>query len=191
MVSFGWNDHWRAAGGLADAELAARAPAPTPRFLRASRIYGVLAALLTRAPEPATTAGPVRVPEADYARNLETIAADAAARGCAVVFVTAPTAFVEGRMPVWAYPVFRRYYGMMREQTRAVPRTHAAYNAIVRRVANTRDGVHLLDLAGQWESAPAVARFRRDCIHFSERGHDEAGRALFGLWRDVGLDTPR
>ena len=63
----------------------------------------------------------------------------------------------------------------------SVVRDHRAYNRVVRRVAEAT-GSHLLDLEAIFEGRSEVDRiFMADGIHFTEYGHEVAGRCVAGF----------
>jgi lysophospholipase L1-like esterase len=183
VVYFGWNDHWNSLTGRTDAELASlRVFEPWQARLQQFHIYWAMSRIVGGRNRPRNMqARTVRVPLAEYGENLKQIAAAAQQRGCRVVYITAPTAFVEDQLPDWIYPFFGEYYEMSPEEIRAIPAVHRQYNELVRQTA-AETGQLVLDLEAIWPPEQSAFRFRRDCIHLTEKGHEDAARALFELW---------
>lgn len=185
VVYFGWNDHWKSLNGRTDAELAESIAMPRlQQLLQISRLYWTFASLRNRSPDAQDLSNaPVRVPLPDYRDNLQTIISEAQSRGCPQIFITAPTALVEGRLPTWMADYYAKFYAMSSEQCQAIPSTHNQYNAVVREVAADHNSAALLDLAKLWIPSESQGRFRKDGIHLTEAGHREAAQSLFELWR--------
>ena len=128
----------------------------------------------------------MRVPPEHYRENLQAILRECKERGCPTIFITAPSAFLEGQVPPWAYDFFGQIYQMSPNEVANIPRTHRQYNDIVRSVAQSSSSASLLDIAHQW-SAPTELqkhpeRFRGDRIHLTEGGHQEIADQLYQLW---------
>lgn len=192
IVYFGWNDHWKSLNGQTDRDVkqqqllsdAART------WLGKSRLYWCLYSFRTRlAPrESSPRRSPVRVPPDDYRHNLLTILGQAEDRGCPTIFITAPSAFLKGQMPPWAYDFFGQIYQMSPQEVEQIPSTHATYNDVVRDVARSSPNAILLDMARQWSSPDEIAkhpeRFRGDRIHLTERGHQDIAEQLYRIWSE-------
>jgi lysophospholipase L1-like esterase len=191
VVYFGWNDHWNSLTGRTDAELASlRVFQPVHEWLQPFHTYWAAARLVDAGEAAArvSTRRTPRVPLDDYRANLEQMAAAARRHECRVVFVTAPTALVDGQLPQWAFPFFQQYYEMTPGEVDAIPAVHRQYNDMVRQVA-ARSGELVLDLAEAWRPDESAGYFRRDGIHLTEQGHAAAARALFDLHRFVSDAT--
>jgi lysophospholipase L1-like esterase len=183
VVFFGWNDHWKSLNGCTDRELADRQKlGAAQEWLGYSRIYWTAYSALARPRRRDDRGAPVRVPLDDYQNNLTEILRQARRRQCQVLMITAPTALVEGQLPAWVYPFFGRWYNMSLEEILAIPKTHAQYNEVVRRVAAEHRDAALLDLAASWPQVDTSARFRNDSIHLTEAGHEAVAAAMFELW---------
>ena len=184
VVYFGWNDHWNSLTGYTDKELAARSEfEPARSIFQRSHIYRATQTLLARK-QPVPTdnrSRTLRVPLPDYLENLNEIAEQAEQHNCRIVFVTAPTAFVQERLPEWVYPFFAQYYEMSADEIQALPDTHRQYNNAVRKVTQNTSCL-LLDLALEWSAEKSAGNFRQDCIHLSDQGHTNMAKALFQLW---------
>jgi lysophospholipase L1-like esterase len=161
VVYFGWNDHWRAQGGLTDELQYALGHGP--------KTLALLRAVWARTGPPIT-----RVPLERYAENLEAIRAAVADWGAKPIFVTAPSAFRSGAMPNWAYGFFQQFYGMEREAVDRIPGLHEEYAAVVRQVAS-RPPARLVDAATAFADStiPSTQLFRTDSIHLRQAGHEK------------------
>src|SRR5262249_22120165 len=159
------NDHWRAWGQV-DAEK--RIVMPEPVLRRAGRLVYERSRLLQwlRAQAarvaPAEPLAEVRVPLADYGRNLMAIRAAFGAGKVPVVFRTAPTS--HERIGVPDYLVSMKFAGRKDD----VLTLHRAYNERVREVAAAA-GAPLLDLERELASRADLAElFGADGIHLTE-----------------------
>lgn len=189
IVYFGWNDHWKSLNGQTDRELRQRQllSEQAQSWLGKSRLFWSLHAIrIDLAPPVPINNAPVRVPPDDYRSNLLRILSEAEERDCDVVFVTAPSAFLEDRMPRWAYEFFADVYRMQPAQIADIPSTHRRYNEIVREVADSHPRGHLLDVAADWqtEQEKLPERFRGDRIHLTEAGHQQLAEQLYQLWKE-------
>ncbi len=189
IVYFGWNDHWKSLNGLTDRGIVEQQllSDQTRRWLRMSRLYTTLKSIRASLTPPVSVSdSPVRVPPDDYRDNLQAILQDAREIDCPVVFITAPSGFVDGQMPPWTYGFFGQYYAMNQQEVDDIPRTHMEYNDIVREVAESSDSSALLDIERLWGVASAQEKipllFRTDRIHLTEQGHQEIAVALYNLW---------
>lgn len=197
IVYFGWNDHWKSLNGQTDRDVMERQllSDQAQSWLGMSRLFWCLYTLRTKlAPPVSLSTAPVRVPPEHYLENLQGILRDANEHGCPVIFITAPSAFLEGQMPPWAYDFFGQIYRMSPTEVSSIPKTHAQYNDIVRRVAQSSSSAGLsdtalLDTAQQWSAPSEVEkhpeRFRADRIHLTEAGHQEIAEQLYALWNEV------
>lgn len=161
VVYFGWNDHWRAQGGLTDE-------------LQYALGHGPKTLALVRAVWGRTRAATTRVPLERYAENLEAIRTTVAEWGATPIFITAPSAFRSGAMPNWTYQFFGQFYGMERDAVDSIPALHRAYLDVVREVA-ARPPARLVDAAAAFEKAtlPTTQLFRTDSIHLRQAGHEQ------------------
>ncbi len=156
VVYFGWNDHWKSQNGQPDREVMQRQllSDQARSWLGKSRLFWCLYTLRHKLQPPVSDSrAPVRVPLEDYRENLQTILRECKERGCPTIFITAPSAFLAGQMPPWAYDFFGQIYQMSPDEVSNIPQTHARYNDIVRSVAKSSPSASLLDIARQW-SAP-------------------------------------
>lgn len=191
VVYFGWNDHWKSLNGQTDRDVMQRQllSDKAQSWLGMSRLFWCLYTLRSNlAPAVSVGASPVRVPPDHYRENLQTMLREATERDCPVIFITAPSAYLPGQVPRWAYEFFGQIYRMSPEDISNIPQTHAAYNDIVREVAESSSSALLLDIAKQW-SAPGELekhpeRFRGDRIHLTEAGHQEIAEQLHALWSE-------
>ena len=192
-VYFGWNDHWKSLNGQTDRQVMERQRLgeQAQTWLGKSRLFWCLYSLRRAMPQPAPLAqAPVRVPSDDYRDNLQAIVQQCEAHGCDVVLITAPSAFLPGRVPDWAYQFFGNIYHMSADEITNIPRTHAKYNEIVREVAESSPSAFLLDVASTWSASEEFnllpQRFRGDRIHLTEDGHQALAQQLLEKWREEG-----
>ena len=165
VVSYGWNDHWRAYGAR-DATLGrtrdtwwSRALEPVVRH--SALLYTLRSARSVARIRP----GHLRVPLDEYVDNLRHIGRTFASRGIPVVFLTAPTTH---DLYVPAYLVEQGYA----DDTAAVRMLHRQYGDALRDGV-ARHGWMLLDLETALADRPdRHALFLYDGIHFTERGLD-------------------
>ncbi len=179
VVYFGWNDHWNSLNGSSDRELFERTALArqTQSVLGAYNTYWIARSLFAARPTPGPqTASTVRVPLIDYQQNIRIMAERFQRWDCKAVFVTAPSAFVEGRLPDWASPFFAQYYNMTPQQVTDIPKTHERYNQTLRDVAVHFENCTVCDLDAVFKNQPAL--FRSDCIHLSELGHQQAAQSV-------------
>lgn len=197
IVYFGWNDHWKSLNGQTDRDVMERQMLSNRArtWLGKSRIFWCMyAARVSLAPQSSIRNAPVRVPLDHYRANLQKILYAAEQHDCPTVFITAPSAYREARMPPWSYGFFGQFYGMMPDEVTDIPRTHSQYNDIVRSVAELNETANLLDVASKWDSEAEEKRdperFRSDRIHLTEVGHQEIAEQLFELWQasELGAD---
>jgi lysophospholipase L1-like esterase len=192
IVYFGWNDHWKSLNGQTDRDVMQRQLLgdQARTWLGKSRLFWCLFTLRTNlAPPVSAHESPVRVPPEHYRENLQGILRDAREHGCPTIFITAPSAYLEGQMPRWAYEFFGQIYRMSPQEVANIPRTHERYNDIVRSVAQSSSSAAILDIAQQWSAPAAVEkqpeRFRGDRIHLTEAGHQEIAEQLYALWNET------
>lgn len=192
IVYFGWNDHWKSLNGQTDRQLAQRQllSDKARSWLGMSRIYWCMYTFRNKlAPPTSPRRAPVRVPPEDYRENLETILRSAQQHDCPAVFITAPSAFLEGQVPAWAYAFFGQIYLMSPQEVSEIPSTHARYNEVVREVAASSPQAILVDVAAQWSTPEAIEnhpdRFRGDRIHLKEAGHQALAEQLYQRWSEV------
>lgn len=161
-VSFGWNDHWPAQGGLSDAEQWAVGNGP-----RLLGLWHAYRAKLRETPQS-------RVSLAEFEANLDAIRTTVESFGAVPVFLTAPTGFVEGALPDWAFRYFPKNYGMDEAAVRGIPAQHEAYVNAVRRVG-ARGRALLVDAAAGLRASGADpgTLFRTDQIHLRTAGHEQ------------------
>lgn len=160
VVNFGWNDHFQSIGGLSDSAQYA--------LQHGLRSVGLVRAwLASRSHDPV-----MRGPLEHYEDHLEEIRDTIIGWGAVPIFVTAPSAFVDGAMPDWSYNFYGKYHGMDRETVDAIPRMHAAQVEAVRRVASEPPCI-LVDAAAEFpKSAEPIEKvFRKDLAHFRTSGH--------------------
>jgi lysophospholipase L1-like esterase len=192
IVYFGWNVHWKSLNGQTDRNLAQRQwlSRKAGTWLGRSRLYWCMYTFRAQlAPPVPPNQAPVRVPPNDYRDHLQAILDDARRYECPVVFITAPSAFLGGRVPNWAYSFFGQIYRMSPREVSAIPATHAGYNEIVREVAGSHPDAMLVDVAALWSSGPELEklpeRFRGDRIHLKEAGHQVLAEQLFRRWSEA------
>lgn len=192
VVYFGWNDHWKSLNGQTDRELVERQllSDKAKSWMGKSRLVWSLYSLRIKfAPPVPINRSPVRVPPEDYRENLRQILGEVEQHGCKVVFITAPSAFLEGQMPPWAFGFFGQIYQMPPNDVLRIPQTHEKYNDIVREVAGSSSSAFVLDVASEWSGPSQVERhielFRGDRIHLKETGHQEIAEQLFELWKQI------
>lgn len=178
-VSFGWNDHWLAQGGLTDRRQS--------RLNRGSRLAATLSAARARFFGPPRK----RVPLVEFRSNLEAILKITQAMGVRAVFITAPSGFRTGELPAWTYRFFHEFYRMTPSQVRAIPEVHAAYAEAVRGVAN-KGGAILVDAERHFreENLSIPAHFRGDLIHLRNPGHERMAQlATEAIQRAIAADS--
>ncbi|MGI9472054.1 MAG: SGNH/GDSL hydrolase family protein [Rubripirellula sp.] len=192
VVYCGWNDHWKSLNGQTDRDLVERQLLSdnAKSWMGKSRLVWSLYSLRIKLTPPVPIhRSPVRVPPEDYRANLQQILGEVEQQGCKVVFVTAPSAFLDGQMPPWAFSFFGQIYQMSPNDVAGIPQTHERYNDIVREVAGSSSSAFLLDVAGEWSEPSQVERhielFRGDRIHLQETGHQEIAEQLFELWKEI------
>jgi lysophospholipase L1-like esterase len=192
-VYFGWNDHWKSLNGQTDRQVMERQQLveQAQTWLGKSRLFWWLYSLRRSAPKPAPIAqAPVRVPLDDYRDNLRAIVQQCEERGCEVALITAPSAFLPGYVPDWAYQFFGNIYHMSAEEISSIPATHARYNEVVREVAESSPSAFLVDIARTWSKPEELdlmpQRFRGDRIHLTEDGHQAVAEQLLQRWREEG-----
>lgn len=197
IVYFGWNDHWKSLNGQTDRDVMERQllSDQAQSWLGKSRLFWCLYTLRTKlAPAVSLSKSPVRVPPEHYRENLQNILRDATEHGCPVIFITAPSAFLEGQMPPWSYDFFGQIYHMSPNEVSKIPQTHALYNEIVREVAQSSSTATLLDMESRWSAPTEVEKhpewFRADRIHLTEAGHQEIAMQLAELWHEVRAAEP-
>ena len=165
VVSYGWNDHWRAYGAR-DATLGRRRH---PWWLRAGdpivRHSALLHTLRAVVNGMRDRPGHLRVPLDEYVENLRHIGRTFASRGVPVVFLTAPTTH---DVHVPGYLVEQGYA----DDTATVRALHHQYGDALRKGV-ARNGGILLDLETALADRPdRLALFLDDGIHFTNRGLD-------------------
>ncbi len=192
VVYFGWNDHWKSLNGQTDRELIERQllSDKAKSWIGKSRLVWSLYSLRMKLMPPVPIKlSPVRVPLEDYRENLQQILDEVQHHGCKVIFITAPSAFLEGQMPRWAFDFFGQIYQMPASDVLRIPQTHEKYNNVVREVAGSSSFAFLLDVAREWSGQSQVERhiklFRGDRIHLTETGHQEIAEQLFELWKQI------
>ncbi len=165
VVSYGWNDHWRAYGAR-DATLGRARDtwwfrAVDPIVRQSALIHTLRSALGVVTDRPDR----LRVPLDEYVDNLRHIGRAFASQGVPVVFLTAPTAH---DLHVPAYLVELGYA----DDTATVRALHRQYGDALR-AGVARNGWMLLDLETVLADRPdRHALFLEDGIHFTERGLD-------------------
>ncbi len=179
LVYFGWNDHWKSLNGQTDRQLLQRQQLSeeAQSWLGMSRIVWSLYSLRAMMTPPVSLErAPVRVPLDDYQENLRSIFLECEQNECPVLCITAPSAFLKGQLPTWAYQFFGEIYGMTQQEVSAIPMTHQDYNEVVRRLCEDNEIAYLADVAANWLSSAdwedrLPERFRGDRIHLTEIGH--------------------
>ena len=156
-------------------------------WLGKSRLFWCVYSLRAKiAPPVSVVRAPVRVPKDHYADNLRDMLDEIESHGCKAIFITAPSAFIEGQMPPWTHNFFGQIYQMSPTQVEAIPRTHAQYNDVVRQTAESSTNAFLLDVARAWSAMEMQPKhpelFRGDHIHLTESGHEEVAKELHQLW---------
>lgn len=191
LVYFGWNDHWKSLNGQTDRDVMQRQKlgAKASSWLGVSRLFWCLYTLRTQLVPPVSMdVAPVRVPPQDYSQNLQEIVRAAEQRDCPVILITAPSAFLPGNVPRWAYDFFGQIYWMSPQEVARIPETHDEYNDVVRAVTQSSPSAFLMDIADQWSSPAMIEKhpelFRADRIHLTEAGHQEISDQLRDLWRE-------
>jgi lysophospholipase L1-like esterase len=192
VVYFGWNDHWKSLNGQTDRQLAERQllSDKARSWLGMSRIYWCMYTFRTKlAPLTSPNRAPVRVTLEDYRENLEAILHSAEEHGCQTLFITAPSAFLEGQLPTWAYSFFGQIYRMSPQEVSEIPATHSRYNDVVRQVAASNANAVLVDVAAEWSTPAEIEkhpeRFRGDRIHLKEAGHQAIADQLYRQWSEA------
>ena len=139
VVYFGWNDHWKSLNGQTDRDVMERQMLSdrARTWIGKSRLFWCLFTLRTKiAPPVPADRSPVRVPTDHYRENLNKILSEAEDHDCPTIFITAPSAYLEGQMPRWAYEFFGQIYRMSPQEVANIPATHQRYNDVVRNVAS-------------------------------------------------------
>ena len=192
LVYFGWNDHWKSLNGQTDQDTMQRQILSdrARTWLGKSRIFWCMYSLRTKlAPLKSIRDAPVRVPLAHYQENLQEILASTNERDLPVIFITAPSAYREGKVPPWSYEFFGQFYGMSPEEVASIPQTHRQYNEVVRQITEANSSAYLVDVAAAWgrdEDEPKdPERFRSDRIHLTEQGHQEIAEQLLQRWNEA------
>lgn len=198
VVYFGWNDHWRSLNGCTDRELFERNRwiASTQTLLGNFHVYWMFyswaapSTVARRTTEVVHTDrdkdAPVRVPPEEYRSNLNAIAERAASWNGRVLYLTAPTAFENQKMPEWADKFFGDFYQMSPLQVADIPAAHRRYNQQVRGLVQSQPNAVLCDL--ETPLSKDAANFRTDCIHLSEEGHRQAAELVA---EQIGLISKR
>jgi lysophospholipase L1-like esterase len=164
-ILFAWNDHWAAAGAIADKD---QQPPPgtilaVQNLLSRFHLYRLakklLLSLIEAHPESLFDPGAVvyRVGPEDFYANLAAICRTAREHGARPLLLTSPIPALDTYYPLGARSPMHTY--------------HELYNSLIRQVAVDED-VALVDLARKfdeagdlWDDAP------NDPIHFNEKGH--------------------
>lgn len=195
IVYFGWNDHWKSLNGETDRDVARRQVLSNEArsWLAMSRIYWSMFSVRTKlAPPLPPEQAPVRVPPDHYHENLEAIVREADARDCPTLLITAPSAFLDGQLPNWAYSFFGEIYRMSPAEVLSIPAIHNHYNDVVRQVAEANPNATLVDVAAEWSSPEQIQnhpdRFRGDRIHLKEAGHQAIAEMLHRSWSESVKD---
>jgi lysophospholipase L1-like esterase len=163
-IYFGWNDHW-IGFGVEDKEVA-RLDSPLYIVLQRLRV-----AQLVVKSYIAITGGrekyPMRVPLADFKRNLTTMVEVARLYGITPMLLTAPTSIREGEEPRY---LTNRWVLSLQD----LAPTHARYADAVRDVA-TQTSAPLCDLAKEFDGFPrqdlSTKYFVKDGIHLTQSGN--------------------
>jgi lysophospholipase L1-like esterase len=188
IVLLAWNDHWAAAGGIADKvqQFPPQWLLDVQNVLSQLHIYRLLKKTLLSAvetdPESLFDRENIvyRVGPEDFERNLMDIVNLSRQNGIHPLLLTSPIPSLETYYPPGARSPMHDF--------------HNRYNDIIRKVAHSL-GADLIDLAslfdqrgGLWDDAP------RDPIHFNASGHALAAKALarhiFGLEAEADGQSP-
>lgn len=188
VVYFGWNDHWLSLNRCTDRELIERrnVTQSANSILSRFRIYWLVHSLV-RSQEKSIDSeqAPMRVPIGDYEANLKSIYKKAQQHDCHVILVTAPSGF-DSTMPAWATDFFGQYYRMTPQQVMDIPKTHASFNDVTRRLTATNPGCSICDLEKAFQQDSSF--FRNDNIHLTEPGHIKASElvasTIIGILQD-------
>lgn len=167
VIYFGWNDHWLAQGGLTD-EI-------QYSFIGGIKIFNLVKWLSMRFSEKS-----YRVPIEDYTANLKEIKKLLLKNNITPVFITAPSGFVAGQMPAWAYTFFKEIQQMDKNDIDRIPKVHNEYVDVVRKIAKD-NGCLLVDAAKVFDSlrTDSYKFFRDDLIHLRLQGHTLMAELLF------------
>lgn len=182
IVYFGWNDHWNSLNGCSDRELIKRTQfaRQTQSVLGNYNTYRFASSLMKgrtiKSHKSESNSMTVRVPLSDYEANLRLMAERFKQWNCKAVFITAPSGFVQGQLPVWAEQFFGQFYQMTPQQVADIPQTHQGYNNMTRNVASQLEDCTVCDLEKVFEHQRNL--FRSDCIHLSELGHQQAAALI-------------
>jgi len=189
-IYFGWNDHWRATV-KADADFPVRDErmVTLQRLLSSSHLYQAMNYLIKGRVRPrpgdaaagggeappfdprrdlAAAAGgqPLRVPPAQFERNLRAMVARIRAAGGTAVLITAPSTLSSGAIPSYLVA-----HGFVTTDGESIQVLHERYVDLVRRVAR-ETGAPLVDAAADFEASPDGGRalMRQDGIHLTAAG---------------------
>ncbi|MDA9778598.1 SGNH/GDSL hydrolase family protein [Rubripirellula sp.] len=186
VVYFGWNDHWKSLNGLTDRDLMNRQKISeeAQSWLGMSRLVWLLYSVRAKLTPPVPPdQSPVRVPIDDYRENLEAMLSDCQRNDCPVLCITAPSAFLPGQIPDWAFSFFGEIYRMNSDEVAAIPKIHERYHQVIRELCDARDIASLVDVAKSWSSSDQwdqlPLRFRSDRIHLTEIGHQHVADLCF------------
>jgi lysophospholipase L1-like esterase len=182
VVSYGWNDHWLARGGLPDS---AR-KLPSPLLVRAAslasrlRFVQLLSAPLNRraantgAPSGTGAGGDRRVPPEEYEKLLGALVREIRSAGAAPLVVSLPSGLVERGFPPYLVDM-----GFTRSPSEAIT-DHRLYGELARRAAVLENVpfVALQPLFDDPEGRPVAGLFSPDGIHPTPEGHERIADAL-------------
>lgn len=170
VVYYGWNDHWLAYGAV-DSRKDAHSLTPSMGRLRyhlfKSRLVQFIHYLVSSHEKENALLTEPRVSLKEYESNLISIYRIFDRLNATVVFITAPTSHYTLGVPDLL--IEQRF---LADKASGI-RLHQSYNAVVRKVQKTCPNSFLCDLEAKYREKPNAQLkriFRRDGIHFSERG---------------------
>ncbi len=174
LVTFGWNDHWVAGKGIADADH----KAPSGWMLQLhntasqTRLFQFTRKVVLSLTEKQQTVelddvGLCRVPLDQFANNLSDIVRTARANGIEPVLLTPPVASLANYFGGPAVSSFHQ--------------VHSKYQAEIRRVSRMLQ-VPLVDLQAAFdEYRDLFDDARGDAVHYNARGHEVATAAIWQM----------
>ncbi len=168
LISYGWNDHWQAYGGIDSQKTITINPSPLSQLSRLiyqrSRILQGLRYVsipLLDVDQPLTE---VRVSLDEYRDNLTYLGNFFAVRNVPVIFITPPTSHYALGVPDY---LVEKGFASSKERTVTL---HGAYNQVVREVVGTNSWL-VLDLEQELASLNDLSEiFSTDGIHLTPKG---------------------
>ncbi|MBE9535930.1 MAG: SGNH/GDSL hydrolase family protein [Proteobacteria bacterium] len=159
-IYFGWNDHWTVPSGFSD------------KFHSSLESGLKFINLIKLSIHKIKKEKNVRVPIAAYRKNISEIVAVLTERNITPILITAPSGFQKGKMPLWVFDFFKKFYHMNDKEIMKIPETHENYADVLIDISKTKK-VIIVDALEVFKNPkdPWHKYFRNDLIHLKEKGH--------------------